>query len=64
MQDLTNAQFKRDNVLLWPSSSKIPSETKESESQYSVANVGGQLKSIETEWALWFFILFFFIFKE
>ena len=41
MQDLTNAHFKRDNVWLWPSSSKIPSETKESESQYSVANVGG-----------------------
>ena len=40
MQDLTNAQFKRDNVLLWPSSSKIPSETKESESQYSVNILG------------------------
>ena len=40
MQDLTNAQFKGDNVLLWPSSSKIPSETKESESQYSVNILG------------------------
>ena len=36
MQDLNNAQFKRDKVLLWLSLSKIPSDTKESESQYSV----------------------------
>ena len=36
MQDLEDTQFKSDNVLLWLSLSNIPSETKESESQYSV----------------------------
>lgn len=36
MQDIEDTQFKRDKVLLWLSSSKIPIETKESESQYSV----------------------------
>ena len=40
MQDLNNAQFKRDNVLLWLSSLKILSETKESESQYSANMLG------------------------
>ena len=37
MQDLNDAQFKRDNVLLWLSLSKIP---RESESQYSVTMSG------------------------
>ena len=32
MQDLNDAQYKRDNVLLWLSLPKISSETKESES--------------------------------
>ena len=36
MQDLNNGQFKTDNILLWLSLLKILSETKESESQYSV----------------------------
>ena len=36
MQDFNNAQFKRDNILLWLSLLKILRETKESESQYSV----------------------------
>ena len=40
MQDLNNAQFKRDNILLWLSSLKIPSEIKELESQYSVNMLG------------------------
>ena len=40
MQDLNDAQYKRDNVLLWLSLPKISSETKESESQYSV-NISG-----------------------
>ena len=40
MQDLNDAQFKRDNVLLWLSLLKILSETKESESQYSVTMSG------------------------
>ena len=35
MQDFNNALFKRD-ILLWLSLLKILSETKESESQYSV----------------------------
>ena len=39
MQDLNNAQFKRDNIL-WLSLLKILSETKESESQYSVNMLG------------------------
>ena len=29
MQDLNNAQFKRDNILLWLSLLKILSETKD-----------------------------------
>ena len=37
MQDLKNAQFKRDNVLLWLSLSKIQSE---SESHYFVTMSG------------------------
>ena len=57
MQDLKNAQFKRDNVLLWLSLSKIQSE---SESHYFVT----MSEMIETEWTLWFFKLFFFNFKE
>ena len=40
MQDLNNAQFKRDNIPLWLSLLKILSETKESESQYSVNMLG------------------------
>ena len=40
MQDLNNAQFKRDNILLWLSLLKIPSETKELESQYFVNMLG------------------------
>ena len=36
MQDIEDVQFKRGNVLPWLSLSNIPSETKESESQYSV----------------------------
>ena len=39
MQDLNNGQFKRDNIL-WLSLLKILSETKESESQYSVNMLG------------------------
>ena len=39
MQDLNNTQFKRD-ILLWLSLLKIPSESKESESQYSVNMLG------------------------
>ena len=39
MQDLNNTQFKRD-ILLWLSLLKILSETKESESQYSVNMLG------------------------
>ena len=46
MQDLEDAQFKRDNVLSRLSLSEIPSETKE--------YVKGLLKSIETQWALYF----------
>ena len=56
MQDLEDAQFKRDNVLSRLSLSEIPSETKE--------YVKGLLKSIETEWVLLFFKLFFFIFTK
>ena len=48
MQDLENVQFKRDIVLLWLSLSKIPRETKESESQYSVTMSGDDKKPIET----------------
>ena len=40
MQNLNNAQFKRDNFFLWLSSLKIISETKESESQYSENMLG------------------------
>ena len=40
MQDLNNAQYKRDNFLLWLSSLKILSEIKESESQYSANMLG------------------------
>ena len=41
MQDLNNAQFKRDNILLWLSLLKILlSEIKESESEYSVNMLG------------------------
>ena len=36
MQDLEDAQFKRDHVSLWLLMSYIPSKTKESESQYTV----------------------------
>ena len=36
MHDLNNGLFKRDNILLWLSLLKILSETKESESEYSV----------------------------
>ena len=73
MQDLNNAQFKRDNIPLWLSLLKILSETKEKRQHpimtFIVKNskwnkgirisvlckyVGGWLKSIETEWALWF----------
>ena len=39
MQDLNNGQFKRDNIL-WLPLLKILSETKESESQYSVNMLG------------------------
>ena len=40
MQDLNNAQFITDNIPLWLSLLKILSETKESESQYSVNMLG------------------------
>ena len=56
MQDLQDVRFKSGNVLSRLSLSKIPSETKE--------YVAGYWKSIETEWALSYFKLFFFIFTE
>ena len=63
MQDLNNVQFKRDNILLWLSLLKILSETKESESQYSV-NMLGMIK-IDRNWVSHLiFTLFFFIFTE
>ena len=40
MQNLKDVPFKRYNVLSWLSLSKIPSETKESEFQYSVTTSG------------------------
>ena len=40
MQDLEDAQFKRDNVLLRLLFPKIISETQKSESQYSVTMSG------------------------
>ena len=40
MQDLEDAQFKRDNVLLRLTLPKILSETKKSESQYTVTMSG------------------------